>query len=289
MNGYKILDMHNDIYTNGKNSKKVTKRMYTDWPLAFIGESDFIRHVRMSLEEYGKTLKPVGADTVDLINLVYDSMAHFSTWEGFVRNEIFRQRDKSNNNDIGYFHQYIFRYIKNCVVPANGQQGGWDVIYRNPDGIRMPEGDVVHTVYVEMKNKHNTMNSSSSADTYISMQNQLLTDDDCVCMLVEAIAKHSQNIKWKVSVNRKKVEHRRIRRVSMDKFYALVTGIDDAFYQMCLVLPDVIEKVIENAEIAIPVDTAFSEIRNMANQRNISIAMAFYLLGFSEYDGFTNL
>ncbi len=53
-------------------------------------------------------------------------------------------------------------------------QEGWDVIYKNPDGIQMPDGDIVHTVYVEMKNKHNTMNSASSAKTYIKMQGQIL-------------------------------------------------------------------------------------------------------------------
>ena len=38
----------------------------------------------------------------------------------------------------------------------------------------MPDGDIVHTIYVEMKNKHNTMNSASSAKTYIKMQGQIL-------------------------------------------------------------------------------------------------------------------
>ena len=68
-----------------------------------------------------------------------------------VGNEIFRQRDKSNNNDIGYFHQRIFQYIDKCRVPDNGKEGGWDVIYQNPDGIVLPDGDIVHTVYVEMQ------------------------------------------------------------------------------------------------------------------------------------------
>ena len=58
----------------------------------------------------------------------------------------------------------------------------------------MPDGDIVHTIYVEMKNKHNTMNSACSAKTYIKMQGQILEDDDCACLLVEAIAKKSQNI-----------------------------------------------------------------------------------------------
>ena len=75
----------------------------------------------------------------------------------------------------------------------------------------------------------------------------------------------------------------------MDKFYALITGQEDAFYQLCLILPDVIEKVITDTEISIPVDTVFNEIRDTANSKHITIAMAFYLLGFSEYSGFIGL
>ena len=67
---------------------------------------------------------------------------------------------------------------------------------------------------------------------------------------MEAIAQRSQNIKWETTVDKKKVGHKLIRRVSLDQFYALVTGQDDAFYQMC-------------------------------------IAMAAYMLGFGTYKGFT--
>ena len=108
-----------------------------------------------------------------------------------------------------------------CRVPDNGAEGGWDVIYENPDGILMPDRSTVHRIYVEMKNKHNTMNSASGGKTYIKMQNQILNDDDAACFLVEAIAKQSQNKKWELTVDGKKVGHRFIRRVSMDKFYAL--------------------------------------------------------------------
>ena len=144
----------------------------------------------------------------------------------FVNNEIFRQRDKSNNNDIGYFHQNIF-FLFSKAAKSRRQAGM--LFYRNPDGIQMPDGDIVHTIYVEMKNKHNTMNSASSAKTYIKMQGQILEDDDCACLLVEAIAKKSQNIKWSTKVDGKNVQHRLIRRVSMDQFYAILTGEEDAF------------------------------------------------------------
>ena len=117
----------------------------------------------------------------------------------------------------------------NCHVPPNGKEGGWDVIYENFNGIEIPEVGTVHTVYVEMKNKHNTMNSVSAGKTIIKMQNQLL-NDDCACFLVEAIAGHSRNIKWETTVDKKNFGHKLIRRVSLDQFYALVTGEEGAFY-----------------------------------------------------------
>lgn len=69
------------------------------------------------------------------------------------------------------------------------------MIFQKVDGITLPDGDEVHTVYIEMKNKHNTMNSSAAEKTYIKMQSQILDDDDCSRFLVEVIAKKSQNIK----------------------------------------------------------------------------------------------
>ena len=60
----------------------------------------------------------------------------------------------------------------------------------------------------------------------------------------------------------------------------------EAFYKMCLVLPDVIERIIENAEITIPNDTVIDELKAIANSKNISMAMSIYLLGFSSYMGF---
>ncbi len=267
------------------------------WTLSFINESDFINHVKATIEKYGEKLesfdlKRFNKNIIDPIKLIFDKTVYQSSWEEIVSNEIFRQRDKSNNNDIGYFHQRIFSYIDKCHVPDNGKEGGWDVIYKNPDGITLPDGSVVHTVYVEMKNKHNTMNSASAGKTFIKMQNQLLMDDDCACFLVEAIAQRSQNIKWETTVDKKKMGHRLIRRVSMDQFYSLVTGQEDAFYQMCMVLPSVIQKAVEELDGSIvPHDSVIDEIKALARRQgdehdNFSIAMAVYMLGFSSYKGF---
>lgn len=267
------------------------------WNLTFITEEDFTNHVKSTIEKYGEKLesfdlKRFNKNIIDPIKLIFDKMVYQSSWEEIVSNEIFRQRDKSNNNDIGYFHQRIFQYIANCHVPPNGEEGGWDVIYKNTNGIEIPDSGTVHTVYVEMKNKHNTMNSASAGKTFIKMQNQLLNDDDCACFLVEAIAQRSQNIKWEATVDKKKVGHRLIRRVSLDQFYALVTGEEDAFYQVCMMLPTIIEKAVKDfEETIVPHDTVIEELKELADKQKVeskemAIAMAVYMLGFGNYMGF---
>ena len=271
------------------------------WELSFISEKDFTNHVKDTIDKYGEKLESLdivrfNKNIVDPIKMIFDKTVYQTSWDEIVGNEIFRQRDKSNNNDIGYFHQRIFQYINNCHVPDNGTEGGWDVIFQVPEGITLPEGDVVHTVYVEMKNKHNTMNSAAAGKTYIKMQSQLLDDDDCACFLVEAIAKKSQNIKWSTTVDGKSVSHKKIRRVSLDQFYALVTGQEDAFYKMCMVLPKVIEKVVNEGgeDVKVPHDSVMSELRRIAKEmntddENLAMALAVYLLGFSTYNGFSKV
>lgn len=268
-----------------------------DWGIKFITQEDFVNHVRATIEKYGTKLesydlKKFNKNIIDPVKLIFDKTVYQTSWEEMVGNEIFRQRDKANNNDIGYFHQRIFQYIDKCRVLDNGKEGGWDVIYQNPDGITLPDGETVHTIYVEMKNKHNTMNSASAGKTYIKMQNQLLQDDDCACFLVEAIAQRSQNIKWETTVDGRKVSHKRIRRVSIDKFYEIATGEEDAFYQICMMLPSVIDSVVKGeVDSAVPHDTVVDELRNIASKTgakddDLAMAIAVYMLGFSTYLGF---
>ena len=261
------------------------------WALDFISEADFKCHVQNTIKQYGEKLAPYdlerfNSNIVDPIKLIFDKTVYQYSWEEIIKNEIFRQRDKSNNNDIGYFHQRIFQYIPNCTVP----KAGWDVIFAPPSRIEVPECGSVKTVYVEMKNKHNTMNSASSGKTYIKMQSQLLADDDCACFLVEVIARKSQNITWTVTVDKRKQKHCRIRRVSIDEFYKIVTGQSDAFYKMCLALPTVIQEAVSDTRnTIIPHDTVIEELRCKADAKDGSFALALYMLGFASYMGFADM
>lgn len=252
--------------------------------LNFISADNFKKHIRETIEHYGENLHSCDLDKfnsnlVDPIKLLFDKNVYGFTWEEIIKNELFRQRDKSNNNSIGYFHQNIFRYVDGCEVPRTG----WDVILKKTDGIEL-DGDTVGTIYVEMKNKHNTMNSAASAKTYMKTQGQLLKDKDCACYLVEVIAKRSQNILWTISLDGQRQQHPRIRRVSIDKFYELVTGEADAFYKMCMALPSTIKELLETVDtLSVPKDTVFAELKDKAAG---NFELALFMLGFETYLGF---
>lgn len=268
------------------------------WDIDFISLKDFKKHVRNTIANYGDKLDPYDVDKfnaniIDPVKMIFDKAVYGEDWAAIISNELFRQRDKSNTNEIGYFHQRMFEYIAGCHVPPNGKEGGWDVIYDVPNGYTLDNGNTVHKIYVEMKNKHNTMNSAASGKTYIKMQNQLLNDDDCVCFLVEAIARRSQNIVWKTTVDKRKVSHKRIRRVSIDKFYEIVTGQADAFFKICMTLPQVVEEVLKESdnEVKAPHDTVYLQIRETAKRfkgmpEDMAMILSMYMLGFSTYNGF---
>lgn len=273
-----------------------------EWDIDFISKDDFKKHVYNTITNYGDKLKPYdinkfNGNIIDPVKMIFDKAVYGEDWRTIISNEIFRQRDKANTNEIGYFHQRLFEYIQDCRVPLNGHEGGWDVIYNAPTGYVLENGNLVHTIYVEMKNKHNTMNSSAAAKTYIKMQNQLLRNDDCVCFLVEAIARQSQNIIWQTTVDRQRVSHNRIRRVSIDKFFEIVTGQRDAFFKICMALPAIVDEVLGETgrNITAPQDTVFDELKSLANKfhttgaGDMSMMLSMYMLGFSTYNGFDSL
>lgn len=273
------------------------------WDIDFISYEDFRKHVSETISKYEERLEPYDLEKfnkniIDPIKLIFDKNVYQKSWEELISNEIFRQRDKSNSNEIGYFHQYIFKYIDGCQVPPQG----WDVIFTPPRGYE-DECGTFGKIYVEMKNKFNTMNSSSSAKTFMRMQNQLLKDGDCECFLVEAIAKKSQNVPWQCTLDGEKVECGRIRRVSIDRFYTIVTGEERAFFSLCMALPKVIRDIL-NAEgdlgVKPPHDTVFSQIEALSKQvegysdkseanMNTAMLLAIYMLGFKDYEGFAEM
>lgn len=240
-----------------------------NYNLGFISDDRIYEHIKNTVLKYKTAidLEEFNKNLVDPIKLTFDAKVYGKTFEDIIGSECVRQIDKANTNHIGYFHQNLFGYAGNgWYVPDRG----FDVAN---DGMK---------IYVEMKNKHNTMNSSAAQATYMKMQNQLLKDPGSTCMLVEAIARRSQDIVWSATLNGVEYGHERIRRVSMDRFYGIVFGDPDAFCKLCRALPDILDDVIEETHKGVIDNTVYGELRRISADTLKSL----YLLAFSTYEGF---
>lgn len=243
--------------------------MKHSYNLGFISDEAIYEHVKHTVESYRReiTLKQFNENIVDPIKLTFDSKVYGKTIQQAIEDECFRQIDKSNANKIGYFHQNLFRYAGN----------GWSVPTQGFD----VENAEQH-VFVELKNKHNTMNSASSQKTYMKMQSKLLEDDQATCYLVEAISTKSRDDVWRITLDKKPCSHKRIRRMSMDRFYGLVFGDTLAFYKLCQALPMIIQDVVSDDKTLSLNNTVYQEL----TKEHADLLTALYLLAFSTYEGF---
>ncbi len=246
--------------------------------LSFISDSNLFNHVKDTIEKYRFkiNLKEFNKNLIDPMKLTFDAKVYGKTIEEIIESESIRQMDKSNTNNIGYFQQNIFKYVFN----KNTKQTNWSVPKQGFDII-----NEIDKIYVEMKNKHNTMNSSSSQKTFMRMQSKLLEDRVNRCYLVEVIAKNSQDIKWQVSLDGESSSHENIRRVSIDKFYELVSGEKEAFKQLLEALPKVMDDVLEEIQQSGIENSVFSELKDIDE----NILKSLYLLSFKKYEGFESL
>lgn len=239
--------------------------------LGFISDEDIYNHVRETVQRYSVSidLNEFNSNIVDPIKLTFDAKVYGRTLEEVIASECFRQMDKSNNNHIGYFHQNLFRYAGNgWEVPEEG----FDVVNNN------------RHIFVEIKNKHNTMNSAASQKTYMKMQNKIVRDGRATCMLVEVIAKRSQNKTWVVTVDKEQFNNEHIRRVSMDKFYEIVFEDPLAFAKLCKALPVILDDVVQELGNTENQNTVFNELAAISPD----IMKSLYLLAFKTYEGFDN-
>ncbi|MCP1286271.1 Eco47II family restriction endonuclease [Mammaliicoccus sciuri] len=244
------------------------------WDVEFITFEDFYEHVNTTLNNmYRKqtitNLKQFNKSIIDPTKMVFDSFTNGFSKRELIDVELYRQVDKSINNDIGYFHQNLFNYIKDWYVP----DAGFDI------------ENHTNSIFAEMKNKHNTMNSASSQKTYIKLQQKLLEDSNATCYLVEIIAKKSQDINWNCKVDGKNYSHDKIRRISIDKFYELVTGDKYAFKKICEWLPIVIYILNKEKNINNTTNDILSELQEIDSNFIDSI----FKISYPTYIGFDNL
>lgn len=211
---------------------------------------------------------------IDTIKLTFDSKFSDITEEDLIQVEVLRQIDKTINNAIGTFHEEVLGGISGFY---RGNHSGYDI------------KKLDDTLFADIKNKHNTVNSSSAESLFQKLSQYANNYPNAKCYFVQIFAKSSFNKKWEGSLNGTYYQHDRVYQISGDQFYKLLSKQDDAFYQLYKSLPIAISDYLETITKSEAIEhSALSEINNarLRSKRTIIDQITFenfrYYLGFNK-------
>lgn len=249
--------------------KYMPRRVYN---LGFLPDEIIYNYIKETVLKYTDhiNLKSFNKNIIDPIKLTFDAKIYGKTFEDVIADECMRQIDKTNQNHLGYFHQNLFKLVGN----------GWEVPEKGFD-IQHP----AKHIFVEMKTKHNTMNAGGALAVILQMQDKLLEDNKATCILVEVIAKRSQNIQWTGRFKGYELKGTdRIKRMSIDKFYELVFEDKNAFMKLCKALPIILDDIMEELNKGTLDNSVLTELKAISSNTFKSL----FLLAFKTYEGFDN-
>jgi hypothetical protein len=216
------------------------------------------------------------SNKVDTVKLTFDSRFNDISEEDLIQAEILRQIDKSINNSIGTFHEQILGGIKGYEI---GNLSGFDIKAKDD------------TLFADIKNKHNTMNSSSAEALFQKLSRYADTYKKAKCYWVQILAKGSFCQLWSGEINSKEYSHSRVYKISGDQFYALVSGQEDALYALYKALPIAIADYLYtyNKSQNISENSALEEIKSEIEQTERSVLDQITFENYSYYLGFNKL
>ncbi|HEY5593254.1 MAG TPA: Eco47II family restriction endonuclease [Paludibacter sp.] len=247
----------------------------------FITDEHFLSCVDNLYKSYLKanssiTKKDFYKNKVDVIKLTFDAKFNNINEDKLIEAEIIRQVDKSINNSIGTFHEQILGGI---IGYKGGYLSGFD-IKANDD-----------TLFADIKNKHNTMNSSSAEALFQKLSVYANTYKKSKCYWVQILAKKSFEEQWVSDINGKEYSHSRVFKISGDRFYALLSGEKHALLQLYKALPLAIDDYLKLTEQnkAVSQNSAINEISESSLHSKRKILDQITSENYSYYWGFEEL
>lgn len=220
--------------------------------------------------------KSLYKNKVDVIKLTFDSKFNEIWEENLIESEILRQIDKSINNSIGTFHEQILGGIKGFET---GNLAGYDIKATD------------NTLFADVKNKHNTMNSSSAEALFQKLARYADTHKKSKCYWVQILAKKSFCELWSGDLNGKEYSHSRVYKISGDQFYSLLSGEENALYNLYKALPEAIAEYLDINRLAIEKqeNSALDEIKKDIGLTNRSVLDQITFDNYKYYLGFDEL
>ncbi|MFB9055927.1 Eco47II family restriction endonuclease [Mariniflexile ostreae] len=212
---------------------------------------------------------------IDIVKLTFDASFNELDEITLIKTEINRQIDKSINNSIGTFHEQILGGVDGFEI---GNFSGFDIKASDD------------TLFADIKNKHNTMNSSSAESLFQKLATYADTYKQAQCYWVQILAKSSFNEKWFSDINGKEYSHSRVNKISGDQFYKLLTGKENALFELYKILPIAISDYLNSIKNeASDNNSALQEIKSSSEISKRSILDEITFENYNYYLGFDKL
>lgn len=214
----------------------------------FVSDKDFLVCVKHVVDfylsdEFKKTPMAVlreSKNDIDAIKTIFDVTVKQIGFDDWANKEMERQQDKTINNKIGEFHQELL-----------GKVDGWvDLGIGDETEIDLKKED--NTIFIELKNKHNTMNSSSTKTCREKLENVVNRYPNATAYWAYIISRKykSENRVWKYQGR----ENEKIRRISGDLLYEMITGEPNALEMVYEAIPQAIVDLLGEEYKLLPYD-----------------------------------
>lgn len=214
----------------------------------FVSDEDFLECVKHVIDFYlsdeyqeePMTVLKESKNDIDAIKTIFDITVKQIGFDGWANKEMERQQDKTINNKIGEFHQELLGKV----------EGGVDLGVGDETEIDLKKED--NTVFIELKNKHNTMNSSSTKTCREKLENVIEQYPDATAYWAYIISRkyRSENRVWKYQGR----EDEKIRRISGDLLYEMITGDSNALEKVYEAIPKAIVDLLGEDYKLLPYD-----------------------------------
>jgi len=192
--------------------------------LSFVDDVVFSNLVDEVIEKFANArasaVRNFYSNSIDPFSAVFEAALNGISVEDWFEMETTRQIQKTLNNAVGTFHQKLL-----------GSLEGW-VDFGVGSGIDLRSAR--HKIVAEVKNKHNTMNSSSAEATFEKLSNWLRYRDKGFTAYVVTIVPKTPEPLDRAWTHSASIAPARpdIRIIDGRSFYALATGDSNALFKV---------------------------------------------------------
>jgi hypothetical protein len=218
--------------------------------LPFINDENLYAIVKPLVTLIEKTAeeeaKSMNRNTIDPFSALFDAAKQNITLTDWLNQEKSRQVQKTLQNAIGIFHQEIL-----------GAMPQWQ---------SLPVGGIIDVkndnkkIIAEIKNKHNTTNSSSAEALYDHLYGVLNNSYKGYTAYHVQIIPKSRNVYDKPYTPSARPSNKSIRVIDGKSFYAMASGYNDALKMLYIVLPKVIGDILQRSTDNVTKDRLFIEL-----------------------------